>query len=613
MAPSGNSAGKRKAEESPDRRQRITYTNTIPPSSQQSGGSSQSKRSSAVPNVSESVKRGAAATTVKKPRNSVKAIPGKHVPSPLEPGHVVWVPWHDGCLYSAAVTKVLPDQFFEFQYTSTNVVIRLALKDVRPNHHDERFGTDGVNSYNDAIRWQFGKLALAYSASMNAYLPARVIRFHEAGNHLGKRQPTRVEVKFLNVLETRETVHCQKLRALEPNSPTKLDADGTPFYPLSYQIHHPGHANLQLMPDSDFTTISDRDEYLVGDFVIAKWPASNQYHLGVVVPDHICPGERNVPVLFFQDPKRKNIRGNIVARIDEKHIMSAPQDLPSPPKYCQKGSYGLSEHQWLEKQRWEDAQLENGQWVAVRVSRSRKAESQGFHVLGKIRMHDATGFHVDVFGEDSPSVTVQRGLLRPIYKGEALLYKKGHEPVWPELAIASAPQAAIAPHGKLWQPSKSDRAPQGQTKTIKTTRGYRVNSGWKSILELVMFDKVSSKDPAVDACLADGVRGRIDASSREHLFVWAAKPSTFAHLYPDIKIRISSDVTVSWHLDTYKGDEGIQIKVGDEEGTSTFKIRITDRTAACRAMKNVKMKMQRVRQLSREQPSGSVETILVED
>ncbi|KAK3629125.1 hypothetical protein LTR56_018246 [Elasticomyces elasticus] len=673
MAPSGNSAGKRKADASPDGRRQVKHPNAgvinrvqrehwkhldspspSPPtsprpaiaesaqrvtdarhlvagagghvvdpiSSRRSAGKSLSKRSSGLAAVGESVSRGVAVTphsdrtdvssssvaslprnttpakrtptTAEKSERPAKDVFSKHVPSPLKIGHVVWIPWHDGCLYSATVTKVLPDQFFEFRYKSTNIAICLALKDVRPNFHDKRFFTSGVDNFSDAGLWHFGKLVLAYSTSVEAYIPGRITRFHKAGHHAGKRQPTRVEISFLHTSAITETVHCCKLKAMEPSTPTKLAADGSALYPLPYQMHHPGYANLRVLSIPQPTR--DSAEHRIGDLVIAPWPTSNQYHLGVIVLDSICPDGSGVPVLFFQDPKRKCIRHNIVARISEKLVIDAP-DLPSPPADGQQGSYGIPQYQWLHKHAWEDAELQLEQLVAVRVVRSGKDELRGFHVLGRLCSQDANGFHVDLLGEHVPkrSVTVSRGLIRPLYRGDAMVYKKTKESVWPEVPAVST-SAVVRPHKGTSQQSVLGRTPQGRTQTVKTNRGFRTSAGWKSILELAMFDKVSDDNPVVNACASDRTPGTMDASSGTSLFVWTAKPGPISHLCSAIIVRLHGDVTVSWNFSGSQGIEAIQVGVRGDGHCMTFKISMNDKKAAYRVMKNLKMKLQRARQ-----------------
>ncbi|TKA81859.1 hypothetical protein B0A55_01591 [Friedmanniomyces simplex] len=534
------------------------------------------------------------------------------IPTPLRKDHVVCIPWHDGCFYRATVTEVLSEDGFTFRYASSQATIRLALKDVRPNYHEEGALTTMRKM---AEQCYIGRLVLAFCESLDVFLPGHITAFHQQVITQSKdTQPERVEVKFIHVLELTELVPCSKLKAMDKSSPTKLNVKGSPLYPLPYQKHHPSFAGLQILPDPRQITPSNEDTKPIGTLVIAKWPISDQFHAGVVVPDSLCPSKRGLAVLFFQLPKRKQICENIVARVQTKYVFKAP-DLPYPPIYPGKASPDAeAEKQWLLEHLWEDAQPEKDHWVAVRWDASLMPEVSDFYTLGQVRKHDANGYQqVKILSNepDALPVTVGRGQLRPLYRGCALVYRRDKQAVWPE----PAEKAKKPTRAKPWL-SAPPRPPDGPTHTVKTDRGWRVHAGWTSIMELAMFNSKSDENPVVDACLANPERtpGVLNASGLTFLFEWQPKPGPLAHLTPELKILIHGDVNVLWHLDTSKGVEGIHVKVTDDDPSPvTFIIRIADKTAACRVMKNMKRKLQHAQKFPEDYAGNSKNTSWVEE
>ncbi|TKA81854.1 hypothetical protein B0A55_01594 [Friedmanniomyces simplex] len=356
------------------------------------------------------------------------------IPTPLRKGRKVWIPWHGGCFYRATVTEMLPDKGFRFQYAKSHATIRLGLKDVRPNYQEEGTSTVLVASNSNAAQCYVGRLMLAFCKTLGVFIPGRITAFYRTGVITDKQSDKqsdntlseRVRIEFIHVLQITETVQCSGLKTMSPTSATKLDADGNPLYPRLYHTHHPSFAKLQLLGHSWQTKPSTPATKRVGTLVLAKWPESNQYQLGVV------------------DPALKEIREEVLARVDESLVMELPDMLPSPPyPSIPSGKKGPlesrrrdeAEREWRSKQLWEEAELTEGQWVAANWRRSLNREQADFHVLGQVRKQDFRGYYVEIIGRGANTrpVMLQRHQMRPLYRDQAVVFAQGGSPVWPEV------------------------------------------------------------------------------------------------------------------------------------------------------------------------------------
>ncbi|TKA81857.1 hypothetical protein B0A55_01593 [Friedmanniomyces simplex] len=129
-----------------------------------------------------------------------------------------------------------------------------------------------------------------------------------------------------------------------------------------------------------------------------------------------------------------------------------------------------------------------------------------------------------------------------------------------------------------------------------------MKSGYTSILELKIFDKVSTEDPFVRATTGQDAVGTLDASDPKFLAVWTASEARFGP--NEIKILIHSGFRVYWHKERCKGVEGIIVRV-EHDGREEFRISVWDEEAAQRVSGNMKRKLQHAQEFPEEYAGNS--------
>ncbi|KAK3613084.1 hypothetical protein LTR56_028080, partial [Elasticomyces elasticus] len=488
MASSSGSAGKRKAEESLDRRQRITYTNidvvnrlqrehyqhlglpnpsppfsppppnaevsllapaasgspatksgrnaTIPPSPQRSRNSARSDGLPKVAAVGESATRSVSVPKSEREdfgRNST----ARSTIQPKE-GTDLWVPWHDGCYHLAKIIKEHSDHTHTVRYATSTVTMRMELENRLPNFHGELPARSHRSTDSDSPPRDdrcIGSLVLAPSKTLGCFIPGRVVEYHKSLHGI-VNEPPMVKIDFLHVTQFDELVPWHQLKTMYCDSATKLNAKGEPMRPRQYPTHHPEVGGLHADQDSRQAKAmcSPKVEWEVGTLVLARWPPSKQFHLAVVASGGDCPGVLGVPVLFFQDIERKDVRKDLIVRVADQDLEIAP-NLPTPPQYEGKPSRnGSAERQWLRDYMCEDAEIVPGQCVAAHYQGKHNLNAGDHFVFGTVDRSNYQGIWVKILGRGptSKAVLVHRATVKPLFKGCAMVYTRSGAPVWPE-------------------------------------------------------------------------------------------------------------------------------------------------------------------------------------
>ncbi|KAK4901931.1 hypothetical protein LTR49_027157 [Elasticomyces elasticus] len=667
MTSSRGSAGKRKAEESPARRQRITYTNidvinrlqrehyqhlglpnpsppftppppnaevsllalaasgspankssrnaTISPSAQQSKGSALSNNLPKVAAVGESATRGVSVS------RSEREGFGRNVTarSTIQPKKSTdfWVLWHDGCYHLAKIIKEHSDHTHTVRYASSTVTMPMKLEERLPNFHGELPARSHRSTDSDSPPRDdrcIGRLILAPSKTLGCFIPGRVVEYHKSLHGI-VNEPPMVKILFLCASQFDELIPWHKLKAMYSDSATKLTANGEPIRPRPYSTHHPEVARLNAHIDSrqEKTLRLSKPEWEVGTLVLARWPPSKQFHLAVVASGEDCPGVLGVPVLFFQDLERKDVRKYLIVRVAEQDLEIAP-DLPKPPQYEGKRSKdGSAERQWLRNYMCEVAEIVPGQYVAAHYHGKHNPNGGDHFVFSTVDRSNYQGIWVKILGRGptSQAVLVHRATVKPLFQGCAMVYTRCGAPVWPEpsdkivaLGKASAP--------KPWRYSAfakgSQRGVNGTQHTVHNLGGYRKQVGWLPVLGSKQFDKASEENPTVEATVGLDVAGILDATVTESLMVWTPHSENIKFA-KTIKISIHDSFSVHWNLDR---NSGILVEIRHDD-VLRLAISLQKKQDAFRVMKNMKKKLEKARRSPSVHEGNSKNFSLVED
>jgi len=433
---------------------------------------------------------------------------------------------------------------------------------------------------------------LVLSEVFRAWLPARVKYFHDVYGVTDTKH--RVTVNLIHTFGQDETLPCKSARALFKNLPIRKDSKGNAVYPLLYPTHHPAYMDTSVNLDQDQDAFKRDLVPKPGTRVFAPWPEDGRYHIAAIADDAAVPGNgAGVPVIFFQDPQRKDIADHLVVRVDKASLILLPK-LPVMPAYKGRVQNRYAKETWEKKLLADDADISVGQWVSGNWKKWTDSNEKENLLLGKVSKVSGQGYSMKPEARDTKSraVLLQRAELKPLLFGLPTVYKRTGTPVWPK--SAQAPQKTGKPMPPMATPRKirafgrrQNGVVEGTTSTVKNNRGeFRVESGWNSIRELPMFDTASPDNPTVTARLTtNDVPGTLDASAPNCLFVWRTNDKFVSH----VKVLISPYFDVMWHKAKAKGIDGIQVKV-THDGNVTFSIRLQDEKAAKRCMRSLKKK-----------------------
>ncbi|KAK5703995.1 hypothetical protein LTR97_003008 [Elasticomyces elasticus] len=544
------------------------------------------------------------------------------LPTPLRPNHEAWAPWHDGCFYRARVSAALPNQIFELRYHKSQATIRLPLKDVQPNYHAESTVDELKNTNRNGNQCYKGRLVLGLCKTLGGvFIPGHILEFLRADRTATPWQPERVHVKFLHVLDIKEVVSCSDLKTMAPDSATKLNARGQPLYPLLHQTHHPSFAKLSSVPDPQRRIASVKQH---GTLVFAKSPETNQYHMGTVLPT-TDDGE-GITVLFFQDPERKDIRDEVIAKVEEQLVMAVPHlpSLPPYPKDPPRKRVGLAmqrhqeaEKAWRTDQLFENAELIEGQWVSANWRKSPHGYESGYYVLGQVRKHSDKGYHVEILGRGPTSrpVILQRDDIRPLYRDGALVFTRNESAVWPSVVHKESAAKKLA-YGRL-DPWQTRILPEQDVPTLtyakKHEGRYVTKSAWSDVFALAMFKKGRTDAPAVHAQTRHDLVGTLDASDPNFLVVFTPDEQ---HSYAKpIKVLIHGNFAVQWLKERSKGVRGIQVKVLHDGIPEIFTISVEneDEAAAKRIVRRMMEKLKHASDFPEKYAGNSTGTNMIDE